>query len=226
MDCRKGFWQVPINPADQCKTAFSPGPGMGLYEFCRLPFGLSGSPGTFQLLMDHILRDLPFVMVYIDDILIFSDNMENHTDHLCKVFHRLREHRITLHAEKCKLGFTEVAYLGHIFGKEGMSPDPAKVQVIKDWPTPTDINGLRRILGLASYYRRYIKGFSTIAEPLLCLTNKGMAYNWTSACQSAFDCLKQHLQSRLILKCPNFSSEFTLMPVILVWELSFTKVNT
>ena len=162
---------------------------MGLYEFCRLPFGLSGSPSTFQL-----LRDQPFLMVYIDDILIFSDHTENHTDHLHKVFHRLRKHRITLHAENGKLGFTEVAYLGHIFGKEGMSPDPAKVQVIKDWLTPTDINGLRRILGLASYYRRYIKGFSTIAEPLLRLTNKDMAY--TSACQNAFDCLKQHLQSQ------------------------------
>ena len=147
-------------------------------------------------------------MVYIDDILIFSDHMENHTDHLHKVFHRLREHRITLHAEKCKLGFTEVAYLGHIFGKEGMSPDPAKVQVIKDWLTPTDINGLRRILGLASYYRRYIKGFSTIAEPLLRLTNKDMAY--TSACQNAFDCLKQHLQSRPILKCHFILGIYTL----------------
>ena len=84
LDCRKGFWQVPIFETDQSKTAFSPGPGLGLYEFCRLPFGLSGSPGTFQLLMDKVLRDLHFVMVYVDDILVFSPNMSSHIEHLHK----------------------------------------------------------------------------------------------------------------------------------------------
>ena len=151
LDCRKGFWQVPIFETDQSKTAFSPGPGLGLYEFCRLPFGLSGSPGTFQLLMDKVLRDLPFVMVYVDDILVFSPNMSSHIEHLHKVFERLKMHGLTLHAEKCQIGFQEVTYLGHKFNKHGMFPDPNKTQAIKQWPVPSNVTELRRFLGLTSY---------------------------------------------------------------------------
>ena len=210
LDCRKGFWQVPVSQADRHKTAFSPGPGMGLYEFCRLPFGLSGSPGTFQLLMDQVLRGLDFVIVYVDDILIYSPNMSTHIDHLREVFNCLKRHGITLHAQKCQVGFDQVTYLGHTFSKNGMSADPAKTQVIEQWPPPTNVTEVRRFLGLASYYRRYIKGFATIAEPLHKLTNKGVSFNWTTTCQSAFDNLKQHLLSPPILKPPNFSLEFTL----------------
>ena len=180
LDCRKGFWQVPLCTEDQHKTAFSPGPGMGLYEFTHLPFGLTGAPGTFQLLMDHVLRGLDYVIVYVDDILVFSKDVDTHILHLEEVFNRLKSHNITLHAEKCDIGCDEVAYLGHIFNKKGMSPDPAKTQVIHNWAVPNNITELRRFLGLASYYRRYIQNFSTIAEPLYCLTNKETSYHWTT----------------------------------------------
>ena len=154
LDCRKGFWQVPVGKADCHKTAFSPVPGLGLYEFCRLPFGLSGSPGTFQLLINQVLRGLPFVMVYVDDILI---SLSVHIEHFYEVFKRLRNHNLTLHAEKCQIGSKEVTYLDHTFNKSGISPDPAKTQVIEHWPVPTNVTELRRFLDLASYYWRYIK---------------------------------------------------------------------
>ena len=210
LDCRKEFWQVPVAKADRHKTAFSPGPGLGLYEFCCLPFGLSGSPGTFQLLMDQVLRGLPFVMVYVDDILVFSPSMSVHIQHLCEVFKRLKNHGLTLHAKKCQIGSRKVTYLGHTFNKNGMSPDPNKTQVIEHWPIPTNVTELRRFLGLASYYRHYIKGFANIAEPLHQLTNKGVPYIWSTTCQAAFDKLKQHLLSPPILMPPDFSLEFSL----------------
>lgn len=210
LDCRKGFWQVPIAPEDCCKTAFSPGPGLGLYEFLRLPFGLSGSPGTFQCLMDRVLRGLHFAMVYIDDILIYSENEKNHKQHLKQVLQRIKEHGLTLHSEKCSIGLQSVPYLGHIFSKEGMRPDPSKIHVIQDWPTPCNANEIQRFLGLASYYRRYIKGFANIAHPLYQLTMKGASFRWTSSCQEAFHALKVSLMSEPILTCPNFSLPFML----------------
>ena len=127
MDCQKGFWQFPITPEDQAKTAFSPGPGMGLFEFLRLPSGLTGSPGTFQWLMDRVLRGLPFAMVYVDDILVYSSEERSHKQHLRQVFQRLVDYGLTLHREKCAIGVQEVSYLDHTFTKHGMIPNPNKV---------------------------------------------------------------------------------------------------
>ena len=210
LDCRKGFWQVPITPEDQAKTAFSPGPGMGLFEFLRLPFGLTGSPGTFQRLMDRVLRGLPFAMVYVDDILVYSSDERSHKQHLRQVFQRLVDYGLTLHGEKCAIGVQEVSYLGHTFTKHGMIPDPSKVKAIQNWPTPSSVTEVQRFLGLASYYRRYIKNFANIASPLYHLTNKGVTFQWTNPCQEAFTTLKICLISQPILKCPDFSLPFTL----------------
>jgi hypothetical protein len=115
LDCRKGFWQVPVAPEDQAKTAFSPGPGMGLFEFLRMPFGLSGSSATFQRLMDRILRGLSLTMVYIDDVLLFSADVSEHREHLRQVLQRFQENGLTLHGEKCQIGVKEISYLGHTF---------------------------------------------------------------------------------------------------------------
>ena len=210
MDCRKGFWQVPICPEDQHKTAFSPGPGMGLYEFCRMPFGLTGAPGTFQSLMDRVLRGLNNVIVYVDDILIFSPDKASHLQHIQAVLERIQEHGLTSHGDKCIIGCSEVSYLGHTFSKDGMSPDPSKISVISNWATPTSVSDVRRFLGLASYYRQYKRAFSSIAEPLHRLTDKGQPFIWDSNCQDAFIALKRCLMSAPILKSPNFDLEFTL----------------
>ena len=118
---------MPVNPADQEKTAFSPGPGMGLYQFKRMPFGLTGAPSSFQRLMDKLMRDLPFVTTYIDDILIHSPDEKIHAKHLAEVFKRLAEAGLTLRGKKCHIGMTDVTYLGHVFSGSGMAPDPKKV---------------------------------------------------------------------------------------------------
>lgn len=183
---------------------------MGLFEFCHLPFGLTGSPGTFQRLMDHILRGLNFVMVYIDNVLIYSADEHSHKQHLRKVFRWFKKHGLTFHGEKCQIGFSQVSYLGHVFSKEGMAPDINKVKVIQDWPIPTTVTEVQQFLGLASYYCRYVQGFANISAPLYELTNKGAVFHWTNDCQAAFHTLKSQLMTFPILRCPDFSSTFTL----------------
>ena len=129
-----GCWQVPVDPKDQEKTAFSPGPGMGLFQFTRMPFGLCGAPSTFQRLMNVVMRGLPFVTTYIDDVLIHSANKELHKSHLEQAFQRLREAGLTLRGSKCQIGMAQVTYLGHTFSTERMSPDSSKVEVVVNWP--------------------------------------------------------------------------------------------
>ena len=161
------------------KTAFCPEPGMGLYEFKRMPFGLAGAPSSFQRVMDKILRSFPFVTIYLDDILVHSPSIETHSSHLRTVFKRLSDAGLTLRGRKCHIGLTAVSYLGHIFSAAGMSPDPKKVQRVQQWPPPTNATEVRQFLSLASYYRHYIQDFSSIAAPLNVLTQKGHQFTWT-----------------------------------------------
>ena len=207
LDLHSGYWQLPVNVADREKTAFCPGPGMGLYEFCRMPFGLTGAPSSFQRLMDKTLHGLPFVTIYLDDILIHSNNVQVHTQHLEVVFQCLQNAGLTLRGTKCHIGLPSVRYLGHIFSAKGMSPDPSKVQDITDWPPPTNSTEIRQFLGLASYYRRYILNFSYIAGPLYSLTQKNVPFTWDQACSKAFDTLKSHLVQHPVLAYPCFFQE-------------------
>ena len=126
LDLHSGYWQLPVNPGDREKTAFCPGPGMGLYEFCRMPFGLSGAPSSFQRLMDKTLQGLPFVTIHLDDILVHSKNEDTHKEHLDIVFKRLLDAGLTLRGVKCHTGMSNVQYLGHVFSDVGMSPDPKR----------------------------------------------------------------------------------------------------
>ena len=115
---------------------------MGLYQFCRMPFGLSGAPGSFQQLMDSVLRGLPFASTYLDGILVYSPNVESHKDHLHQVFLRLQKAGLMLRGRKCYIGVPKVCYLGHIFSASGIQPDPYKVHAVQAWPTPTDVTTL------------------------------------------------------------------------------------
>ena len=148
LDLQCGYWQIPVNAADQWKTAFCPGPGMGLHEFRRMPFGLTGAPSSFQRLMDKLFRGLSFITSYVDDILVHSANVKEHNSHHREVLQRSTHAGLTLRGRKCHIGMDEVAYLGHVFSKSGMAPDPKKTQIVRDWPTPTDVTQVRQVLGI------------------------------------------------------------------------------
>ena len=186
-DLKSGYWQLPVHQDDQPKTAFCPGAGFGLFQFCRMPFGLSGAPGSFQRLMNTVCGDLPFVTTYLDDLLVHSTTKEEHLQHLHILFDKMSAAGLTFRGSKCHIGLSHVTYLGHVFSAEGMGPDPQKVSAVRDWMVPTDPASVRSFLGLASYYRRYIPCFADIAAPLYHLTNKGVTFEWSLTCQSAFD---------------------------------------
>ena len=127
LDLQCGYWQMSVNPTDREKTAFCPGPGMGLFQFRQMPFGLAGAPSSFQRLMNQIFRGLPFVTTYIDDVLVHSASEEEHVGHLKQVFQRLREAGLTLQGWKCHIAMPEVVYLGHVLSTSGMAPDQRKI---------------------------------------------------------------------------------------------------
>ncbi|KAL5503413.1 hypothetical protein EMCRGX_G010361, partial [Ephydatia muelleri] len=207
LDLQSGYWQLPVYAKDREKTAFCPGPGMGLYQFTRMPFGLTGAPSSFQRLMDTVMRGLLFVRTYIDDVIIFSKDESQHKEHLNIVFQKLQGAGLTLRGKKCHIGMDKVFYLGHTFSGAGMMPDPGKVKVVEEWPTPHDVHSVRQFLGLASYYRRYVNAFAAIAAPLHVLTQKDTPFNWTTECDAAFQTLKQHLVQAPILAYPRFDQD-------------------
>ena len=170
LDLTSGYHQVRMAVEDQPKTAFtSP---MGLYEFTRMPFGLVNAPATFQRLMSAVLGDMAFesLLIYLDDIIVFSSTVEEHIERLSRVFDRLREHGLKLKPSKCQLFKTEVRYLGHVVSMKGISTDPGKILAVKSWPVPKCRRDVRSFLGMTGYYRRFIHQYAKIAAPLFALT--------------------------------------------------------
>ena len=196
-----------MDPNDREKTAFSPGPGMGSFEFSRMPFGLCGAPSSFQRLMDKVMRGLPFVSTYIDDVLIHSTDDEMHAKHLNEVFMRLRKAGLTLRGKKCVIGTPQVTYLGHHFTGSGVTPDREKVKAVEEWPIPQNATEVRQFLGLASYYRRFIQNFADVAAPLHNLTQKDVLFSWNNDCSRAFKILKCKLIGAPILVYPRVDKE-------------------
>ena len=211
LDLKSGFWQIQMHSGSREKTAFAT--HNGLYEFLTMPFGLSNSGASFQRLMGHILRGLEyrFSLIYIDDIIIFSKSVEEHLSHLEEVFRRLREANVKLNPKKCNFVTQKVEYLGHVVTPDGISPNPDKVRVVQEFPTPSNLKELRNFLGLANRYRRFVKGFSHIAAPLNALTRKGVSFKWSEQCAVAFDKLKRALVSAPVLAYPNFCKPFLLL---------------
>ncbi|CAM5103968.1 unnamed protein product [Natator depressus] len=211
MDLTKGYWQVPLDADARLKSAFiTP---LGLYEFLTLPFGLKGAPATFQRLVDQLLRGMEsFAVAYIDDICVFSQTWEDHVSQVRQVLDRLQGAGLTVKAEKCKVGMAEVSYLGHRVGSGRLKPEPAKVEVIRDWPAPHTKKQVQAFIGMAGYYRRFVPHFSAIATPIteLCKKGKPDKVVWTEQCQEAFRALKEALVSGPVLANPDFDKPFVV----------------
>ena len=207
LDLMSGYWQVPIMERDKEKTAFRTSSGQ-LYEFNQVPFGLCNAPATFSRLMDRVLSGLHWetCLFYLNDIIVFFSMWEEHLARLRQVFERLRHANLKLGAEKCTLATKEVSYLGHRVTEEGLLPDPALLMAIQEIPPPKTATEVRSFLGLAGYYRRFVKNFAAIAGPLHALTRKDAVFHWSADCQDAFDRLKTLLTTSPI----DFSQSFRL----------------
>ena len=213
LDLTSGYYQIAINPKDRYKTAFRT--RYGHYEFNVMPFGLTNAPATFQTLMNDIFRDLldVCVIVYLDDILVYSKNKEEHEQHLRQVLQRLKEHQLYAKLSKCTFFASSIEYLGHIADGDGLRPNPRLVQALMDFPQPKTLKELQSFLGLANYYRKFIGRFSNIALPLTDATRNNTRSNlrpieWTQPMQAAFDELKKALTSAPCLALPDPDGEF------------------
>ncbi len=225
LDLASGYHQVAMHPNDQHKTAFiSP---LGLYEWTRMPFGLTNAPATFQRVMQSAMSDFLFqiMLVYLDDILVYSKTWEDHLKRLEQVFLRLREIGVKLNPDKCCFGLKSVHFLGYVISSDGIATDPDKIAAVKEWKQPTTTVEVRSFLGFASYYRKFVPGFAKIAAPLHDLVNKMTKKHskekkkgktqligelWTDECLNSFKLLKKALTEAPILGYADFDKPFRL----------------
>ncbi len=232
LDLKSGYYQIEMEESDKYKTAFSC--PLGFWEFNRMPQGITNAPSTFQRLMEKCMGDLHLteVLVFLDDLIVFSRTPEEHEERLLKVLTRLREYGLKLSPEKCKFFQTSVRYLGHIISEAGVQTDPEKISALKTWPKPKNLREMRSFLGFAGYYRRFIRDYSKIVKPLNDLTAgyaplnrkpangemKGKYFNpkesfgsrWTADCDEAFDTIISKLTSAPVLGFANPTLPYTL----------------
>ena len=210
IDLRSGYYQLKIKEEDISKTAFRT--RYGHYEFLVMPFGLTNAPAAFMELMNRIFQPLLdiCVIVFIDDILVYSKNNQEHEEHLRDVLSILREKKLYAKFSKCEFWLNEVAFLGHVISGKGISVDPRKIEAVVEWEVPTNVTEVRSFLGMAGYYRRFVEGFSRIAQPLTKLTKKNMKFVWGDDCEQSFQELKRRLTSAPILTIPSGSEGFVV----------------
>lgn len=205
LDMHSGYWQIRLSSDAKRKSAFTT--SEGLFQFAVLPFGLCTSPAVFQRMMDVILDDLNIkddeVFVYIDDILVATETEERHYEVLSMIFGAMRKARLRLKPQKCGFIREHVSFLGHIVNKNGVQTDPEKVTTIVDYPEPRNVGQLRTFLGMASYYRKFILGFSKIAKCLYRLTSPKEGWTWKSQEKEAFERLKLAMSQTPVLAQPN-----------------------
>lgn len=209
LDVKSAYWHIPVAEDSRPLTAFSI-PGRGLFQFKRLPFGLSNAPATWQRLIDRVLGPElePHVFVYLDDVIIVTEDFETHLRVLEETMKRLTQAGLTLSQDKCYLCRPELKYLGFVVNELGLHVDPDKVKAILEIPSPKNITEVRRVIGTASWYRRFIPAFSTVIAPLTSLLRKNRRWNWDEECENSFNFLKSCLSSAPILSCPNFKLPF------------------
>lgn len=210
LDLTAGYHQIRLLPADAHKTAFQT--HSGHYEFRVMAFGLTGAPATFQRAMNTTLSPLlrRCVLVFFDDILIYSASFEEHLQHVRQVLELLVRDKWQVKWSKCSFAQSQLTYLGHVISAAGVATDPAKIEAVAQWVTPKNVKELRSFLGLAGYYRRFVRHFGLLAKPLTTLLKKGNLFIWTPSHEASFVALKEALISAPVLALPNFSLPFSL----------------
>jgi hypothetical protein len=199
IDLHSGYHQIKIHAKDIPNTAFTI--RYGLFEYLVMSFGLMNEPAHFMYLMNSVfMPELDkFVVVFIDDILIYSRSMEEHEEHLQIVLQQLRKHQLYVMFSKCEFWIKEVSFLGHVVSPEGITVDPSKVKEVLDWKSSSSVTEVQSFLGLAGYYRWFIPNFSKIAKPITELLKKRNKYVWSDACDEAFKNLKKMLTTSPVL---------------------------
>ncbi|KAL4017179.1 hypothetical protein IC575_024855 [Cucumis melo] len=210
IDLKSGYHQIRMHVGDEWKTAFKT--MFGLYEWLVMPFGLTNAPSTFMRLMNHVLKEYigKFVVVYFDDILVYSKGLNDNILHVKKILLKLKEEKLYANFKKCSFCLEQIHFLGFIVGKDGVKVDEEKVKAIREWPTPTNASEVRSFHGLASFYRRFIKDFSSIASPLTELVKKHVKFEWKEKQENAFNELKEKLIKAPCLALPNFDKSFEI----------------
>ncbi|KAL4017102.1 hypothetical protein IC575_024776 [Cucumis melo] len=210
IDLGSGYHQLRIRDSDILKTAFRS--RYRHYEFIVMSFGLTNAPAVFMDLMNRVFKDFldSFVIIFIDDILIYSKTEAKHEEHLRQVLETLRANRLYAKFSKCEFWLKKVSFLGHVVSSEGVSVDPVMIKEVTNWPRPSTVSAIRSFLGLAGYYRRFVEDFSCIASPLTQLTRKGTHFVWIPDCESSFQELKQKLVTAPVLTVPDGSGSFVI----------------
>ncbi|KAE8674458.1 hypothetical protein F3Y22_tig00111754pilonHSYRG00072 [Hibiscus syriacus] len=210
LDLRSDYYQVRIAEGDEPKTACVT--RYGSYEYLVMPFGLTNAPTTFCTLMNKVLQPFldHFVVVYLDDIVVYSNTLEEHIEHLRRVFQVLRENELYVKEENCSFAQKEVPFLGHVVGGGKLQMDKDKIRAIDEWNPPTKVTELRVFLGLTNYYRRFVKGYSKIATPLTELLKKDKVWEWSTKCQGAFEKIKEAMVSEPVLVLPDYTKPFVV----------------
>jgi hypothetical protein len=209
IDLRSRYHQIKVREQDVPKTTFRC--HYGHYEFLVMPFGLTNAPATFQSCMNHVFNKQlrKFLLIFFDDILIYSKTWEDHLQHLDEVLGIIKSQQLYAKESKCEFGMTKMLYLGHVIGKNGVQVHQEKIRAIIEWPTPRNVTKLKSFLGLCTYYRKFVKGFSQLTAPLTNLTKKG-AFIWIEEAQETFEKMKQVMSLCLVLELPDFTQPFVL----------------